>query len=297
MVVPPAAWRSALGTIPFPCVVKPLVLSGSRGVIRANDERELEAAAARVERLLAMPDVRALRDAAADDLLIEAFVPGHEVALEGVLDRGVLQLLAVFDKPDPLDGPFFEETIYVTPTSRAQATQLGVVAAVARAARAAQLWHGPIHAECRVDGEAITVLEIAARPIGGRCARALRFEGPGKPGESLEALLLRHACGDDVRLWRREACASGVMMVPIPRSGVLRRVEGVADASVVPYITGVSITAKVDQYLEALPEGASYLGFLFASGPDAPTVDAALRRAHACLRFSFDARIDVRPAG
>ena len=214
---------------------------------------------------------------------IEAFVPGFEVAVEGVVDHGRLQVLAIFDKPDPLDGPFFEETLYVTPTSRADAAALPIVAAVAQAVRALGLRHGPIHAECRVDGDAVVVLEVAARPIGGLCAGALRFLGPDGAHASLEALLLRAAAGESLVGWRREPAASGVLMVPIPRSGVLREVRGLDAARQVAGVTDAVITAKLDQRLDALPEGASYLGFVFASGGDGAAVETALRQAHATL--------------
>lgn len=282
-VVPVDASRAALAAVPFPCVIKPLVLSGSRGVMRADDPAQLVAALARLGAILAAPDVAALRDPAAGLAQIEAFVPGFEVAVEGVVDHGRLQVLAIFDKPDPLDGPFFEETLYVTPTPRVEAAALPIIAAVAQAVRALGLRHGPIHAECRVDGDAVVVLEVAARPIGGRCARALRFLGPGGADASLEALLLRAAVGESLVGWRREPAASGVLMVPIPRSGVLREVRGVEAARQVPGVTDAVITAKLEQRLDALPEGGSYLGFVFATGDDGAAVETALRQAHAAL--------------
>ena len=276
-------------------MVKPLVLSGSRGVIRADDAASLTAAIARIGRLLREPDVLALRDPAASFLQIEAFVPGFEVAVEGVLDRGALRVLAVFDKPNPLDGPYFEETIYLTPTARAESAQLAIVAAVTRAAAAAGLRHGPIHAECRVNDDAVVVLEVAARPIGGLCARALRFAGPEGAPASLEALLLTAAVGDSLTGWRREAAASGVLMVPIPRSGVLREVRGAEAARQVRHVDEVVVSAKIGQRLDALPEGATYLGFVFASGPDVGEVETALREAQARLDVLVDVAIAVNP--
>jgi hypothetical protein len=204
-------------------------------------------------------------------------------------------VLAVFDKPDPLDGPYFEETLYVTPTARAEAVRLAVVAAVTRAASAAGLRHGPIHAECRVNDAGVVVLEVAARPIGGLCARALRFDGPDGERASLEAVLLAAAVGDSFAGWRREARASGVLMVPIPRSGVLREVRGVDQARRVPDVDDVVVTAKPGQRLDALPEGASYLGFAFASAPGGAAVETALRRAQACLDVVIDCAIEVNP--
>jgi hypothetical protein len=292
-VVPadPAA-RDLVG-VPFPCVVKPLVLSGSRGVIRADDATALVAALTRVRGILAMPDVRQLRDPAADLVLIEAFVPGFEVAVEGLFDRGRLQVLAVFDKVDPLDGPYFEETLYVTPTPRVEAATAPIIAAVTQAARAAGLWHGPVHAECRVDGHRVVVLEAAARPIGGLCARVLRLHGAGQDDMPLEELLLRAAIGEPPAGWRRRREAAGVMMLPIPRSGVLREVRGLDAARSTPLVDDIVVTAKPGARIEALPEGATYLGFAFASGPSGPEVEAALRHAHGVLDVVVDAAIDV----
>lgn len=283
--------------VSYPCVVKPLVLSGSRGVIRADDAAALSAALARVSALLAAPDVRELRDEAATQIQVEGYIDGAEFALEGLLDHGRLHVLALFDKPEPLAGPFFEETIYLTPTARTHAGGLAIIPAVARAAHAAGLWHGPVHAECRVapDGE-VVVLEVAARPIGGLCARALTFDGPAGRSVPLEEVLLGHAAGLAVPHWRLTRPALGVMMVPIPRSGVLRGVAGEDAARAVPGVTEVIVTAKIDQRLIALPEGASYLGFIFADGDDAVAVHSALRAAHAQLAFRIEAVIDVRAA-
>lgn len=294
-VVPLDPLPAELADVPWPCVVKPLVLSGSRGVIRADDPTGLAAAIARVGRILREPDVLALRDPAAALVQIEAFVPGFEVALEGVFDHGVLRVLALFDKPDPLDGPYFEESIYLTPTARAEAVQMAVIAAVTQAAAAAGLRHGPIHAECRVSDRGVVVLEVAARPIGGLCARVLRFEGPRGERWSLEAVLLAAAAGDSPGGWRREPAAAGVLMVPIPRSGVLREVRGADAASRVPHVHEVVVSAKSGQRLEALPEGTAYLGFVFASAADAVTVDGALREAQAHLEVVVDAAIPVNP--
>jgi hypothetical protein len=278
---------------PYPCVVKPLALSGSRGVIRANTPEEFGAAFERVRQLLQAPDVRIERDAAHDAIMIESFIPGREHAVEGLLERGTLRTLAIFDKPDPLDGPFFEETIYLTPTALPDVGQVAVTGAVADAARALGLWHGPIHAEVRVNDRGVFVLEVAARPIGGLCSRALRFTAAsnGPPGEeqvSLEELLLRHAVGQDVSGYTREARASGVMMIPIPRRGIYKGVDGLDDARARPAIEDVRITAKLDQQLVPLPEGNSYLGFIFARAETAGVVEAALRDAHARLRFRVD---------
>jgi hypothetical protein len=237
--------------------------------------------------------------------LVEGFIPGREYALEGLMHHGELRVLAIFDKPDPLDGPFFEETIYVTPSSIDEETRGRIIETVGRAAAAIGLRHGPIHAECRVNEHGVFVLEIAARPIGGLCARALRFvngdDPPVRDGDRsavtssipLEELLLRHALGESPEHWRRESAASGVMMIPIPHRGIFRHVNGVDEARRVAGIDDIQITAKSDQLLIPLPEGASYLGFIFARGDAPADVDRALRAAHDRLRFAIDAEIPV----
>jgi biotin carboxylase len=275
----------------YPCVVKPLGLSGSRGVIRADSAEELTAAVDRVGALLARKDVRALRTGLEDELLIEGFIPGREFAVEGLLTRGALRVLAIFDKPDPLDGPFFEETIYVTPSSLRPDTRHEIEKAVGRATTALGLAHGPVHAECRVGVDGVYVLEVAARPIGGLCSRVLMFDG--SPRSSLEHVLVRHALGDDVSDVRRESQAAGVMMIPIPNRGMLKRVEGEDEARAVAGVEEVQITAKRDQVLEPLPEAGSYLGFIFARAPESTAVVAALREAHHRLRFVVDPAVEV----
>jgi hypothetical protein len=289
--------RALAAAVSFPCVVKPVALSGSRGVMRADDPDGFVAAIERLRALLWSPEIRAERSAAHDAMLVEGFIPGREFAFEGLLHHGSLQRLALFDKPDPLDGPFFEETIYLTPSSASDAVQGAIVDGVTQAAAAIGLHHGPIHAECRVNERGVFVLEVAARPIGGLCARALRFHRPGASEFcSLEELLLRHAVGESPDGWRRERDASGVMMIPIPRRGVLRGVDGVDGAGgalQVPDVSDVRITAKMDQLLVPLPEGASYLGFIFARAPDATSVERALRAGHARLVFRLDPELQV----
>ncbi len=273
----------------FPCVLKPLGLSGSRGVIKANSPDEFVRAFERIRSLLARPDVRAARTGLEDALLVERFIPGREFALEGVLTDGQLQTLAIFDKPDPLDGPFFEETIYLTPSALPVSLQDEVRATIARAIRALGLRHGPIHAECRVGGEGIFVLEIAARPIGGLCSKTLRFEG----GVSLEEVLLRHAIGEDVTRFEQERQGSAVMMIPIPGRGLLKDVRGEEEARRVPGVEDIRITAKIDQLLEPLPEAGSYLGFIFARGENATDAERSVREAHRRLVFDIDPAISV----
>ena len=277
----------------FPCVVKPLALSGSRGVIRADDLETLQAALERVRRLLSRADIRERRNPSDDRVLLETFIPGREYAVEGVVEDGTLRVLAVFDKPDALDGPFFEESIYVTPSTEPADAQRRMAQAVADAVAALGLRHGPVHAECRVNDAGVFVLEVAARPIGGLCARALRFEGPGGVVLPLEELLLRHALGEPLSGYRREAAASAVMMIPIPRVGVYRRTHALDTARAVPGIVDVVMTAKPDQRLEPLPEGASYLGFIFARRGRPDEAVTALRQAHARLRVVIDTPIPV----
>jgi biotin carboxylase len=279
--------------IAYPCVLKPLGLSGSRGVIRANSREEFDEAFARIRRLLNRVDVRAARTGLEDALLVEGFIDGREFALEGVLTAGVLHVLGVFDKPDPLDGPFFEETIYVTPSTLASDALRALVSTIQRATDALGLWHGPVHAECRIGPSGISVLEVAARPIGGLCARALRFEHD----VTLEEVLLRHAIGEDVTRLRREALASAVMMIPIPRRGLLKRVGGMEEAVALPHVDEVQITAKVDQLLEPLPEAGSYLGFIFARAASPEAAEEAVRAAHARLHFTIESPIDMRWPG
>jgi biotin carboxylase len=274
----------------YPAVVKPLALSGSRGVVRVDTPAEFSAAVDRLRRLMQARDVRIERDDAHGQFLVESFVPGAEYAIEALLTRGSVRVLAIFDKPDPLDGPFFEETIYRAPSLAPADTQARIVTAVQQTCAALGLHHGPVHAECRVSRGDVYVLEAAARPIGGLCSRALRF-APG--GASLEELLLRHALGEDVSSYTREALASGVMMIPIPRRGVFRGVDGVAAASAVPGVEHVQITAKVDATLVPLPEGRSYLGFIFARAEEPAAVDRALREAHGRLRFQIERDVAV----
>jgi len=295
--------RGLAGTVTFPVVIKPLALSGSRGVMRADDAEEFVSRFERLRALLQSPDVRGERDAVHDGALVESFIPGPEFAVEGVLTRGAFSPFAIFDKPEPLDGPFFEETIYVTPSRAGAREQQAIVDAVAAAARALGLWHGPVHAECRVNDAGVYVLEVAARPIGGLCSKALRFSrtlkvraASGSAGDervSLEEVLLRHAIGEDVSGFVREASASGVMMIPIPKRGIFRRVDGVDEARAVDGVEEVIITAKRDALLLPLPEGRSYLGFIFARGHRPETVELAIRQAHTELRFEIERELTV----
>ncbi len=237
------------GRVDYPCVLKPTRLSGSRG----------------------------------------DFIPGFEVALEGLLTHGQLKVLALFDKPDPLDGPFFEETIYVTPSRLSDETQAAIARCVSIAASSLGLQEGPVHAELRVNERGPWMLEIAGRSIGGLCSTVLEFGS----GMCLEELILRHAVGEEITAVERENSAAGVMMIPIPSAGILKAVHGVEEAKQVPLISGIEISAKLNYPLVPLPEGASYLGFIFARGETPAEVEAAIRRAHSLLRFEIRREIPV----
>jgi hypothetical protein len=292
VAVQPAPEPALLG-ITYPCVLKPMSLSASTGVIRANNREEFVAAAARVRRVLESQEILARREANLEQMMVEGYIPGREVAVEGLLTDGELRVLAIFDKADALDGPFFEETIYVTPSRLGDAQVREIERCAADAVRALGLSHGPVHAEFRISAEGVWPLEVAPRPIGGLCAGALRFVNEGGEAIGLEELLLRHAVEMPVGHWNRETAASGVMMIPVPESGVLERVEGEELARGVAGVVGLEITARLHDYIAAWPEGSSYLGFLFASGESAEEVEAALRAAHGSLRFTIRERLAV----
>jgi biotin carboxylase len=257
-------------------VLKPLRLAASRGVIRADTPEAFVAAFERVKRIVEQAGC------VTRSILVEDFVPGSEVALEGLLVAGELHVLALFDKPDPLDGPYFEETIYVTPSRLPAEGQRAVAACAERAAAALGLREGPVHAELRVNGNGGPwLIELAARPIGGRCSGALRFG----TGASLEEIIIRHALGMPIPSLEREPIASGVMMIPVPGAGVLREVRGADAARAVPLVEEVAITAHPGQELVPWPEGTRYPGFIFARGDTPAAVEAALRAAHARLQF------------
>ncbi len=264
-----------LTVVKYPCVAKPVALSASRGVIRANNRTQLEKAIVRIVSMLADVPEREERET----LLVEEFIAGAEVAVEGLLSNGRLEILAIFDKPDPLDGPYFEESYYTTPSRHAPDIQAQIVARVAEACAAYGLREGPIHAECRLNSAGVWILEVAARTIGGLCGRLLRFG----TGYGLEELVLLHALGQRPDT-QREAGGAGVLMIPISQAGILRRVEGVLAAQHVPYIEEVVIDVREGYELVPLPEGSSYLGFIFARAPSPAEAETALRKAHACLR-------------
>jgi hypothetical protein len=262
---------------PYPCVLKPLGLSASRGVIRAGNAVEFIQA------------FRRIRNMGEKLLQVESYIPGREFAIEGLVRRGCFEPLAIFDKPDLLEGPFFEETIYVTPSREPADVQHALLETTARAVRALGLYHGPVHAELRYNPQGAWMLETAARPIGGLCAKALRFE----PDMPLEELILRHALGETVTPARLLGGGSGVMMIPIPKGGIYESVDGLEDAESVPGIEEVIVTAKEGQQLVPLPEGASYLGFIFARAGTPWEVEPALRQSHAKLRFQIATALET----
>jgi len=279
--------ESAAKEIQYPCVLKPLALSTSRGVIRANDPREFVRAFTRIGKLLQSPGIARLRDPALDYIQVESFLPGREFALDGLLTNGRLQVLALFDKPDPLDGPYFQETIYVSPSREPPRVQEAIRETAQLAVTALGLHQGPVHAEMRVEGGRVWMLEVAPRPIGGLCAKALTFE----KDMPLEELIVRHAFGEDVSGVRRRAGAAGVMMIPVPRAGIYQGVRGLERAQALA--DEVMITAKTGQRVFPLPEGNTYLGFLFAYGETASPVEERLRHAHKSLEFEIAGTLPV----
>lgn len=264
--------------VDYPVVVKPVALSGSRGVIRANDQQELFAAIERVTIMLEKE--QQLDTGLRQKLLIEQYIPGGEVAVEGMLHRGQLEILTIFDKPDPLEGPFFEESYYVTPSRHLPEIQQQLYNVVQQACHAYGLNEGPVHAECRINDQGVYILEVAARTIGGLCARLLTFG----TGHTLEQLVLAQAMGKCLQTEEKRH-ASGVLMIPIPQAGVFKRVEGLLEAQRVPGIVDIDIQIREGYELVPLPEGASYLGFIFATADTPAEVETALRNAHACLNI------------
>ncbi len=282
--------NSVLARVSFPCVLKPLALAASQGVIRANDAGEFRRAVERIRSLFHQPEIQATRDATFDRILVERYIPGREVAVEELLTDGRLRVLAIFDKPDPLEGPYFEETIYVTPSRLPQPTQDAIAECAAKSISALGLVTGPVHAEFRINDDGVWVLEIAPRPIGGLCSRALRF---GDETISLEELILRHALGLGGSDLAREDGAAGVMMIPVPRGGNLEGVEGIEAAKSVPGVEDVLITARIHDNIAAWPEGSSYLGFIFSRANSPQAAETALREAHAKLNFVIRPRLPV----
>ena len=271
-------------SIEYPVVLKPRGLSGSQGVIRANTSIEFIDGFNRIKKILELESSRDECDAdLLTTILVEDYVPGPEFAIEGVLDKGNLTVLALFDKPDPLIGPFFEETIYVTPTSYPDDVQSQIISTVQSACGALGLTHGPVHAEVRLDGDKVFLIDLAGRSIGGQCARTLSFGS----GLSLEEIILTHAVGDDINQANRESSAAGVMMIPIPAAGIFQKVSGVDKAEKISGIESVSIVPTSGDELIPLPDGNEYLGFIFAKGTTAQIVEKSLREAHNQLDFQI----------
>lgn len=267
-----------LAGVDYPVVVKPLSLSASRGVIRADNESAALEAMQRVQKILENEGLPS--GFASQNVLVEAFMPGKEVAVEGILHRGELDVLAIFDKPDPLDGPYFEETYYITPSRQPDETRKQITGAVRAACEALGLREGPVHAELRLQGEQCRIIEVASRTIGGDCARLLRFG----TGQSLEDLVISHAIGQPLQR-ETETGGAGILMIPIDEAGILRRIEGISRARQVEFIEDIVIMIRDGYELVPLPEGASYLGFMFARAPSPAQAEAALRAAYAKLKI------------
>ena len=262
----------------FPVVIKPLSLSASRGVIRVNNNAELIAAAQRIDKLLSQQSE--LEPIERQQILVEEYIHGDEIAVEGIVDKGKFRLLTIFDKPDPLYGPFFEETYYITPTRLTTQQVDRVTCIVQQACEAYGIETGPIHAECRIRNQDIYLIEMAARTIGGLCSDILEYG----LGCSIEEIVLQQAMG---RLSKKtfSSTAAGVMMIPIPERGILKRIEGLLEAQKIEFIEDINIQLRDGYELVPLPEGNSYLGFIFAKAPDVEQVETALRRAYGCLKI------------
>jgi biotin carboxylase len=272
--------------VPYPCVIKPTNLNGSRGVIRADSPAEFTAAVQKLRKIIEHPLAYGPQP-----YLVEAYIQGTEIALEGLLDNGRLQVLALFDKPDPLVGPYFEETIYVTPSRLPLNIQEEIFRVTNEAVRVLGLSIGPVHAEMRINDQGVWIVELAGRSIGGLCSQVLRFGMEG----SLEELILGQICGIRMGENRNQSTASGVMMIPIPSAGILRQVRGVEEAMAVPLIDNIELTARLNYPLVPLPEGDSYLGFIFARGDTPEEVESALRKAHSRLEFAIDPIFELLP--
>ncbi len=262
--------------IGYPIVIKPLNLNGSQGVMRIDSEAELPSKVQRLQSIL-----QPYPGSPPSDFLMESYIPGDEFAVEAIIVDNQLEILAIFDKPDPLEGPFFEESLYVTPSRLPASVQKEIGEVTWQATQALGLGFGPVHAELRINNRGLWILEVAGRSIGGLCSNTLHFGA----GDSLETLILKHACGMPVQNVATNSQARGVMMIPIPQAGIFRGVDGVDLALQVPGITSVEITAVEGYSLKPLPEGNSYLGFIFAEGADPATVEQALRLSYKQLEI------------
>ena len=273
LVEPTQSAEDPAQKVGFPLVVKPLSRSASQGVIRVDRPEDLPATIDRVRRIIGDDD-------RSQPLLVESYLPGDEVAVEGLIMSGEMMVLAIFDKPDTGKGPVFPETILVTPSRLSDEGQRECIRVAEAAVRGLGLTHGPVHIELKIQNDRASVLEVAARSIGGLCSRSLNF---GLMGTTLESLILRNAVGMDKPELRREQHASGVLMIPIPGSGVLDSIEGIDEARAIPNITGIDITINVGSEILAAPDGDRYLGFVFARADTPDSVESALREAKATI--------------
>jgi hypothetical protein len=273
--------------VSYPCVAKPVTLSASRGVIRANNHQELVTALVRISKIIESEGSEHPRV-----VLIEEYIPGAEYAVEGLLNAGDWRTIAIFGKPDPLEGPFFEETIYITPPDLGPGIEQKITDAVRAACAAYGLDHGPVHAECRINEDGVWLIELAPRTIGGKCSRIFQ----SGVGQALEDIVILNALGRSP-LVKSPVGVMGVMMIPVPRPGILRRVEGIEAARCVDHINEIEIDIKPGQQLMPWPEGSSYPGFIFARGSSQHLVTEALRMAHRKLRFVIAPQLPLVIAG
>lgn len=275
---PDALERELVRDVGYPAVLKPLAMAASRGVIRVDDAASFTPAFERVARLIRATPSR--HDVLArGHVLAEAYVDGWEVAVEGIVTDGRVDVVAIFDKPDPLEGPVFPETMYVTPSRLPPDAQRRIVETTEAAVRAVGLVHGPVHVELRGRGDDVFPIEVHARSIGGLCSRVVRFAD----GRSLEDVILQHALGLITTIPPRETTAAGVWMMQSPRTGRFVALRGASAASDVRGVEEVVVTARPGQVLEPLPDGFLYVGFVFARAETPALVEGALRDAFARL--------------
>ena len=269
----------------YPCVLKPLAMSMSRGVIRVDNTEQAQQACARIESIIQ----EALVEEEQQKILAEQYIDGEEIAYEGLLTNGELKTLLFFDKPEPLTGPYFEESYYITPSRQDKDIQQRVYEVVKAACDSYGLVTGPVHAELRVDEDGkVWVLEVAARTIGGECARLVELATE----QSLEKLVLSNALSQLHSLPELKG-AAGVLMIPTTQAGVLRRVEGVMAAQNVEGIKEVVLSVREGHQLVPLPEGSSYLGFMYGLAETPEQVEQALREAHAKLNVVIAPLFDI----
>jgi hypothetical protein len=259
----------------YPCVAKPVTLSASRGVIRVDNEQQLVAALSRIFGIIESSGPEHPRV-----VLIESYIPGSEYVVEGLLSGGNWQTIIIFGKPNPLEGPFFEETIYIAPPDLEIGVKRNMIEVVRRACAVYGLEHGPIHAECRVNEAGVWLIELTPRTIGGKCSRLFELG----TSVALEDIVILNSLGRQVSISPPTEFI-GVMMIPVPGPGIVRRIEGINAASSVEHIEAIEIDVKPGQQLVPWPEGSSYPGFIFARGSRSQLVLNALNKAHKTLRF------------